>query len=1080
MTDEAAPSRPSSREASPVPTVRREAVSMPSKAARDASPSSAVHGGSDRDSDDGSSSQASYFNVGLPFVERPVDVGVRFYDYKSYMNRIQGQKDDFTIEVLTTKPNWFEEVQAEWEQRGVRDRGSGEETKTQETRSTPNPGLQLRLPKSSESCPDDAHIQRVRLRSRTLAYHLTSLSGWDSPHSGTSIQIFRPFRILEDTFEGMKAKLEEMEKDAEMEVEAVPETDVKDAQPGNVADEDSSNNQPESTEASAEQIPDHHSDVGTAGGQNLSAAGDEEDTRAASSFSPVDVMRSYIGFVEKYILPIKGRLREGKDKTRSRVRYDDIPYLFKPGELIYWPLENKPGQTLHRSATQSVWRMVSCTPHAEFSDWDSMKAGRTDRLTMLDVYCLDYTGEKVVPVWRTIDFAWFKGERTIGSLEAYPLKFQPNHESILEEYKASGENFRACVAGGFKHLYYSGWTFITDVDGEAAIDEKGGLIRHPEYVESEVIVDFKETLRSFPLWETRTGSRYIPSTPWPPAYCELSCYIWEEYSTDRHGKRRGRVYNTFNVPTANFLWEKDALGWVEQDHVLSKDVHPEDDDWSDENLALLPKRLFGYILRERRFARLDVASVDLSKKQRGATLDDVQMKDSRRRMIRSAVSTHFRGLQMEKRGANPMDLDVIRGKGKGLVILLHGAPGVGKTATAEAIAAENSKPLFPITCGDLGFSPGAVDKSLRDIFRYAHLWDCILLLDEADVFLTQRSRSGGNLERNALVGVFLRVLEYYSGVLFLTTNRVGALDEAFQSRVHLSLCYPPLSLSDTLQILQSNLNRLPRWENMADKTDPEGYLKVNDEAIRIFVKEQYRAYVKTSPHKKGPWNGRQIRNAVQIAAGLAFYDKEAEVKKKGRDDGFPAYLTDSHFDAVAKTTAEFEMYLKEAKAGDEAFLSRQRGERADHVHSRSRDFEHLQSFEDDSETANDSARSHRSSTPARRGGKRPSPTPRNQSDRSRNSVPRQSGGTGGRAYSSPSGGRGPRRPPGLLTPRQSHESRYDEYDEEQDEGVQEFSEENEEEVERNFHRSRNDPRSSKQSQAQFGRKGKQYVWGEQQ
>ena len=41
-----------------------------------------------------------------------------------------------------------------------------------------------------------------------------------------------------------------------------------------------------------------------------------------------------------------------------------------------------------------------------------------------------------------------------------------------------------------------------------------------------------------------------------------------------------------------------------------------------------------------------------------------------------------------------------------------------------------------------------------------------------------------------IIGVFLRVLEYYAGILFLTTNRIGDFDEAFTSRIHMRLFYP--------------------------------------------------------------------------------------------------------------------------------------------------------------------------------------------------------------------------------------------------------------------------------------------------
>lgn len=114
-----------------------------------------------------------------------------------------------------------------------------------------------------------------------------------------------------------------------------------------------------------------------------------------------------------------------------------------------------------------------------------------------------------------------------------------------------------------------------------------------------------------------------------------------------------------------------------------------------------------------------------------------------------------------------------------------GAPGVGKTLTAESVAEKFQRPLLPITCGDLGTDSTQVEKQLRLHFRLASLWQCVLLLDEADVFLASRERN--DYHRNSIVSVFLRMMEYYTGLLFLTTNRVGSFDEAFKSRIHISL-----------------------------------------------------------------------------------------------------------------------------------------------------------------------------------------------------------------------------------------------------------------------------------------------------
>jgi hypothetical protein len=137
-----------------------------------------------------------------------------------------------------------------------------------------------------------------------------------------------------------------------------------------------------------------------------------------------------------------------------------------------------------------------------------------------------------------------------------------------------------------------------------------------------------------------------------------------------------------------------------------------------------------------------------------------------------------------------------------LIILLHGVPGVGKTSTAETIADATGRPLLSVTCGDIGESASEVEKNLELIFTNSHRWGCVLLLDEAEVFLAKRNHE--DLKRNAMVSVFLRVLEYYSGILFLTTNRVGTIDEAFKSRIHISLYCMLLENSDTPSSLLIN------------------------------------------------------------------------------------------------------------------------------------------------------------------------------------------------------------------------------------------------------------------------------------
>ena len=91
--------------------------------------------------------------------------------------------------------------------------------------------------------------------------------------------------------------------------------------------------------------------------------------------------------------------------------------------------------------------------------------------------------------------------------------------------------------------------------------------------------------------------------------------------------------------------------------------------------------------------------------------------------------------------------------------MADGPPGTGKTLTAEGISELLKCPLYSVSAGELGTDPRFLEAELAKILDICHTWGAILLLDEADVFLERRSLQ--DIHRNALVGVFLRQLEYF-------------------------------------------------------------------------------------------------------------------------------------------------------------------------------------------------------------------------------------------------------------------------------------------------------------------------------
>ncbi|KAI1417922.1 AAA family ATPase [Hypoxylon sp. FL1857] len=286
-------------------------------------------------------------------------------------------------------------------------------------------------------------------------------------------------------------------------------------------------------------------------------------------------------------------------------------------------------------------------------------------------------------------------------------------------------------------------------------------------------------------------------------------------------------------------------------------------------IYLFPQTIKGYNLRRKKWFDLDVDKIREVKWNKKAFERLVVNKETKE-LIQALVMTR---LQAEK------GTDLISGKGNGLIMLLHGGPGTGKTFTAETVAELAGKPLYRVTCGDIGTKPEDVEQYLESVLHLGKIWGCVVLLDEADVFLEERSLS--DLDRNALVSVFLRVLEYYDGILILTSNRVCTFDSAFKSRIQLALRYEKLETSQRRKIWW---NFMQHFKDMKDNSID--FDDLDDHVDELAVHEM---------------NGRQIRNAITTARQLAQYRK--------------VRMDFSHLQHVIQVSGRFEDYLKSVNEG---------------------------------------------------------------------------------------------------------------------------------------------------------------------
>jgi len=173
--------------------------------------------------------------------------------------------------------------------------------------------------------------------------------------------------------------------------------------------------------------------------------------------------------------------------------------------------------------------------------------------------------------------------------------------------------------------------------------------------------------------------------------------------------------------------------------------------------------------------------------------------------------------------------------------LWHFAGTTSNEAFSECIADYTERPLLSLTCSDIGVKPDVVEGNLLKWFKLAEYWGSIILIDEADIYMEQRQVQ--DVERNHLVAGFLRALEYYRGILFLTTNRVGTFDEAFISRIHIQIHYPDFEDAERDQL----------WQNFFDKLEEEreATMRITQSAKDFIQSQELRAL---------KWNGREIRN----------------------------------------------------------------------------------------------------------------------------------------------------------------------------------------------------------------------------
>lgn len=394
----------------------------------------------------------------------------------------------------------------------------------------------------------------------------------------------------------------------------------------------------------------------------------------------------------------------------------------------------------------------------------------------------------------------FSGAASINQLCAYPIQYHANSDALRQQLIDRGRRMEK----------YAGMHFCC-YNGIALEQTNCGIERYN--IEGRVVVD------------TKTYHRLNANF----------AFSLRPFKSDGKQKIRRNQYD-------------DNYDSYDDEAEETIDLVPEDklklDPLTDDDCLLANATVRGFSFSEKRWLDFFVDKLD-SPGWNSDCFKQLVLPEAQKDLVQALVANHT-----QKR--NGFD-DIVKGKGKGLILVLHGPPGVGKTLTAETVAEYCKRPLYMVSSGDLGTDASTLDHKLSRILDMASTWRAVLLIDEADIFLERRSLH--DMERNSLVSIFLRVLEYYEGILFLTSNRVATFDDAFKSRIHVPLKYSSLTLESRKQV----------WQNFLGKMGDEG-VKIDDEGYNSLAQADI--------------NGRQIKNVIRTAKSLAqFHGQKLDLKK---------------------------------------------------------------------------------------------------------------------------------------------------------------------------------------------------------
>lgn len=333
-----------------------------------------------------------------------------------------------------------------------------------------------------------------------------------------------------------------------------------------------------------------------------------------------------------------------RDGTATDIEYADLWHLFELGDTV-----------ISSNDKSQAFRVVNFTRGREplIRHWGAR--AEEQKVTSVAGFAVDccslcFDGTDYVPKLEKFSIRKYRGRRPIASLEVFPLKFEQNWEARHRAFELQGQQYLQLTRSPFSHRMFRGKTVdepSQDLDTQVIVDVAMAINNEPDWRPTKhvSVADFTE----FDARET-----------WMPTTCGHSLYNEGCCESDYGFKDLQMNYNGFTP------FDQDHGGLLGPRS--AEELKPED-------IILLPEWVHAFVLRSRQWVTLKIA--DLSEVQFDNNFDELMFSSSHKKTIVALVDTHENARTAPAQGTHSVGaaLDVVKGKGAGLIILLHGEPG---------------------------------------------------------------------------------------------------------------------------------------------------------------------------------------------------------------------------------------------------------------------------------------------------------------------------------------------------------------------------------------------------------------------